>query len=225
MKKFHSAIIFPLLMCAFLAVAIPSFAARQDMPNVLVWVYAANPDGSLVSITYPNVMKRDRAERDLKKLLAETGWRAGNINITDDSVMASGEHPMTSVEFSAGPTMDPTGRTLPIEPIVKAFRNSKQIAIVYVVPQNFVYEGPGDFENKYVKIALARGSDTYSYDITIKDSDFKDLGLPKPGVKAEGRRFGMVHIFVLAVAVAVAAYFLTRRITLRGRGPRSRSGV
>ena len=199
-----------------------------EMPDVLMWIDVRNPDAHWVSITYPKVVTRDVAESYLGKLLTETGWSATNVSITEGSVVESGENPMTAVEFMTPAAVRPYSGLLPIEPIVKAFRDLKNIEIQYLVPPTFYFQGLGDYENEYVKIVLNHGNNAYRYTIRVKNSKFDTLGLPSPNVGepfAEnsgrwGRISGLVVrglIVMLALMVATLAYIITSRFTGKGR--------
>ena len=200
-------------------------AAPAGMPDVLLFVDTRNPSKNAVSITYPKVVTRAQAEADLSRLLQETGWSAASVSITEGSILKSGEFPMTSVEF-----MTPAATTdgvIPIEPIIKAFRNAKDIQVQYLMSADFYFRGWGNFENKWVKITLNRGNNAYRYSIHVKDSGFKNLGLPTLGTQADpgnttvpGRSgntlITVVLIVMLALMAATLAYIFTSRYTHRG---------
>jgi len=201
------------------------------VPDVLVLMRITGGT-DLISFTYPKVVKRTQAAEHLKRLLAETGWAASDISITDDSVQEAGETPMTSVEFAAAGAVRLDIGGLPLEPIIKAFKDLKTMQVVYAVPASFAFRGLSEYENEYVKIALRRGTTTYMYSITIKDPDFETLGLPflQPEVAEAADDTGhggssptilaVTLVVVLALSAAALVYLVTSRIA----GPSSRNG-
>ena len=210
---------------SLIAPAFGQSGAPSGVPDVLIWIDARNAGASAVSITYPKVVPKAQAEADLANLLRETGWGAASVNITEGSVMKTGEFPMTSVEFMT-PSVVQNDGILPVEPMARAFRNVKNIEVQYLTPATFYFRGWGNFENKYVKITLNRGNNSYRYSIRIKDAGFKSLGLPKlatqgnAGNDAVGRRSGVtlittILIVMLALMAATLAYIFTARHTHR----------
>jgi len=204
--------------------------SKNPIPDVLVWVDARNQEGHLVSITYAKVIPRDQAENQLSQLLSETGWSAANVDISDESLSASGESPMTSIAFMTPKAIELDSGTLPIEPIVKPLRNLKVIRIIYLAPSGFRFRGLEDYENKYVKISLERGTNTYEYTVTVKNAHFDTLGLPLTGVKqipTEARRsrpgtLALSLVIALALLTGVLTYLVTRRVARPDAGNRNR---
>lgn len=214
-----------LLLVLSLIVFLPSasYSAKNTtdsrIPGILIWIDARNPGGNSVSVTYPTLVAKSRAESDLHRLLTETKWNALSTQITNSSVMESGESPMTSIELTVTQTVDPQSGALPIEPIIKTFKDLKDIEILYLLPYRFTFRGPGDFENKYVKITLKRGVNTCVYSVQVKRSDFNELGIPMPQNPAQSsaksgnlRLFVIVLVVILALLAAMLTYILTRRL-------------
>jgi len=201
-------------------------APSSQVPDVLVWIDATRQAGTWVSVTYPKVVQRAQAEDHLRRLLAETGWTASNVRISEGSVTVQGENPMTSAEFMVPQqSLALESGVLPVEPFIEALRDLKNIELLYIVPQGFAFQGLADFENKYVKITLKRGSNSYRYAIIVKRSDFRELGLPRPGIQAQppadaeekgGMNAALVGLVVaLALATGALAYLITRKFTSR----------
>ena len=219
-----------ILILSLLLIA-PAFARNAGttgMPDVLIFVDARKVGANAVSITYPKVVTRTQAEAALSNLLRETGWSAASVNITDGSIMKSGEFPMTAVEFNTPSAIQADG-VITIEPIVRAFRNTTNIQVQYLTSPTVYVSSLGSFENKYVKITLNRGINAYRYSIRIKDSGFEDLGLPKPAAErnASTRAVGQgsrvtiiatVLIIMLALMAATLAYIFTARFTRNRKG-------
>lgn len=221
----------PALILALLVVfpSALSFAAKQTseprLPDVLVVVDATRP-GQSVSFTYPRIVRREIAQGDLAKLLKETGWSAINIKITDEGGSQAGVSPSTTVEFLVQQAVNPSG-FLPIEPMVKAFRSLQYIQVLYWLPANYRFTGPGDFQNRYVSIKLNARESVLTYDIRVLDSGFSSLGIPTvqntsavphPQPRPAGPGWGVVlAVIVLALVIGVLVYIITDNLVKRGR--------
>lgn len=186
---------------------------------MLVWVREQMDN---VSYTYQNVVKRSVAEKHLADLLEQTGWTAGNIEI-QNLKMADGSA-TTTVEFTTLGTVNPASGSFPIEPIIKAFKDLHYLEVQFVISTPFSFRGLEHFENKYVKIALNRGTNVYGYSIFVKDPNFTTLNLPlvqppastSPESGPRRSRFLEAALIVLlGVFAAVLVYFVMRRASRR----------
>jgi hypothetical protein len=212
-----------LMIAVLLMLSLPMTAAPKAnppaprMPDVLIWIDARNPQANWVAITYPKVIPRPAAEMSIATLLRETGWAARNIDISDGSVETSGDNPMTAIQFVTTATVQPANGYLPIEPIIRAFRNQKLVEIQYMPPPGFLFRGLKDFTNRYVQIKLISGNNAYRYSVQIKDPSFTSLDLPKPGTPAAAKPDQHVQwtvrflIVVLALTAAVIAFMISVR--------------
>lgn len=192
----------------------------QTMPDVLVWIDARNPHSAFVGIIYPKLVSRTEAETAVAALLRETGWVAQNINVSDGSATNPGEKPMTAVDFNTTAGLELASGYLPIEPIIKAFRNTNLMEIQYVLPQQFFFRGLGDYKNKYVQIKLVAGSNAYRYSIRVTDASFTNLNLPGPSTSSAQTPASpnsgytvKVLIVLLAIITAVIVFMIARRAT------------
>jgi hypothetical protein len=222
---------FILFIFLLLVASNSAFAAKgtsdSRLPDVLVWVDARGAGGQFVSITYPSVIKKAQAEEHLRRLTAATGWTVENVRITDDSVEASGENPMTSVEFATPQAVKIDSPALPVEPIVTALKDVKSMEILFMLPPSFRFRVLGDYENKYIRIVRRQGISTYTYDITVKDSSFEslDLPVPKQDSEAAGNTRGKLGILIVALAIvlaamtAILAYSITGKLTGKNEPP------
>lgn len=209
-----------LLTLLFLSITIgtvyadPKPQSNAYMPDVLIWIDARNQNGHWVSITYPVVVKREKAEKHLTQLLNETGWSVLNLKISSDSVLESGENPMTSVEFQTPAAIDLSSGNLPVEPIIKALKDLKKIEIHYLTQPGFQFQGLENYENKYVKIAFGRGERSYRYSIDVKNSKFDTLNLPIPNTQKQAakKNYSNLIVFILVSALALTAAILTYAI-------------
>ncbi|MHB1000236.1 MAG: hypothetical protein ACYC27_13430 [Armatimonadota bacterium] len=219
-NKIHLYVMIVIILMTASAAFSEEKAADMQMPDVLIWVLSKNPNYSSVSITFPKVQPKATSESYLAKVLQETGWAATGINITNDSSTDPKDNPMTSIEFTASEGIKPSMVVLPIEQFVKAFRDLKTIQILYMTPSDFNYKGVQNFENKYVKISFTQGVETFNYLITVKDPNFKTLGLPSPGgdtnaINTKNRGVGtgvIVLVSILALMTAIIVYVLTDKL-------------
>lgn len=213
---------------SLVAIAAPKASPpSQQMPDVLILIVASNPQITSVSIIYPKLIPKNVAEANLSTMLRETGWNASNLNISDGSAANSGELPMTSIDFRTSFTLDMESGYLPIEPIIKAFRNVKQMEIQYILPQTFYFHGVGDFQNRYVQIKLISGNNAYRYAVHIKDPSFTTLGLPKPQVQSTAPKAvdrTQLTIKILIVALALMAAAIVFMVSVRVTQSRRRAG-
>jgi hypothetical protein len=203
-------------------------AAPSAKPDVLILVNAQMQGSNWVSITYPGVVQHSMAQANLSTLASEAGWQVSNASITDESVMANGKDPMTSVQFMTPQVVNPTTNILLIEPVIKAYKNYKNIQLIYIVSPNARLRAMGSYENKYVAITFTGSTGTYRYGIHVKDSSFESLKLPVPaaattsGAAGNGQNTALrivvtVLIVLHAIGTAILAFVFTSRATA-GRG-------
>ena len=193
------------------------------MPDVLVWISSVNPASTYVSVTFPKVIPQTQAEVLLAGILKETGWTANNINITSDKPSDNDGNPMTSIEFMFSQSAIYSDGSLPIEPLVKALKEMKSMQILVMTYPGFKYTGTGGFENRYVKLSLVTGQNSYNFNIDIKDSNFQDPGFPKvkTGIQNEQVNqpavgWGIITlIFILAISAATVVFFFMKRLQIK----------
>jgi hypothetical protein len=219
-----------LLLIAFLNAVGATGASDSQMPDVLVWVDARSVSGHSISMTYPKVVSRAKAEAHLHSLLDATGWVQTNVKITDASLEKSGANPMTSAEFVTSQAVRIESGVFPIEPIITALRDLKKVEVLFMVPSAFRFKGLRDYEDRYVTVRLRRSVDAYTYSVRIKDSSFQTLGLPTSSEQGQasapgfGKLTAVLTVVLLAVLAAAAAYLITCRLTgnrRRRSSPRS----
>lgn len=221
-----SGLFFSLLLAfaLFAASAVPVFATEDKTPSkypipdlvMIVWV---TEHMDRISFTYQKAMDKSAAEAHLAALLRETGWTANDINI-EDVKMADGSS-TTTVEFNTLGTVNLGSGALPLEPIIKAFKDLDYLETQFVIPMAFNFQGLREYENKYVKILLKRGTNAYGYSIFIKDRSFRTLDLPltqpeetatsKPTQGNHANVLGIALVVALGILTAVLVYFLMKR--------------
>lgn len=195
------------------------------VPDILVWIDTRVPQSTWVSLTYSKAISKTQVEADLQKILKETGWVAANVTISDGETANVGEPPMTTVEFSTVSSVVNENGVLAIEPIVIALRGYKRFEILYIVPPHASFLTPDRFENKYVKIALERGKNSYRYTVDIKNPGFDVLKLPSSMPKqveqqtaVRKRLYLLLPLaIILALLVGVTTFLIASSVA-RSRG-------
>ncbi|MHB1458293.1 MAG: hypothetical protein ACYC0V_15390 [Armatimonadota bacterium] len=188
------------------------------MPDALIWISSTNPTSTYVSVTFPKVIAQTQAQTILANILKETGWTAYNIAINSDKPTDNSGNPMTSIEFMLNQSAVYQDGSLPIEPLLKALKEMKSIQILVMTSPGFAYNGVKSFENRYIKLNLMMGQNTYNFNINVKDSNFRDPGFPKTITDTENqqvirpdRGWGSIAlIFILAIVIATAVFLLMK---------------
>jgi len=211
------------IACACLALTLvfasarPARAAPASLrPDVLILVYALSSGQGKVGVTYPTVVPHAQAQRDLKALQAETGWRFSGVKITDlPPPIQNAKGKMTGLECTVSGALTPRSDTLEVAPFINAFRGYHQIGLTYFTEPGFGFQGLRDYADTHVQIAMTQHGTTYSYQIVVRDPHFGKLTLPRyqmrPGqarsVSAGGdtRRPARPWLVVLVLLAALGA--------------------
>ncbi len=211
------------IACACLALTLvfasarPARAAPASLrPDVLILVYALSSGQGQVGVTYPTVVPHAQAQRDLKALQAETGWRFSGVKITDlPPPIQNAKGKMTGLECTVSGALTPRSDTLEVAPFINAFRGYHQIGLTYFTEPGFGFQGLRDYADTHVQIAMTQHGTTYSYQIVVRDPHFGKLTLPRyqmrPGqarsVSAGGdtRRPARPWLVVLVLLAALGA--------------------
>lgn len=199
------------------AFARTAYAAPTPMrPDVLILVYALSSGQGQVGVTYPNVVPHAQAQRDLKALQSETGWRFSGVKITDQlPPIQNARGKMTGLECTVLGALTPRSDTLEVAPFVNAFRGYHQIGLTYFTEPGFGFQGLRDYADNHVQIAMTQHGTTFSYQIIVRDPHFGKLTLPRyqmaPGqarsvsTPGETRRPGKPWLVALVVLAALGA--------------------
>lgn len=158
--------------------------SNANVPDVMIVVVSGVLPFDGISYTYNSAVEKSVAEADLRTILEETKWQAGDIEIS-----TSGTPQMTSVEFTVNGAVDWSKGALYIEPFVLAFKRYDLIQINYGLPGTFPFRSLRDYNDKHVDIKWSSGNTAHSYTIRIKDHNFERLNLPltvePPGESAD----------------------------------------
>jgi flagellar biosynthesis/type III secretory pathway M-ring protein FliF/YscJ len=75
-----------------------------------------------------------------------------------------------------------------------------------------------NFENKYIKLTLTTGQNTYNFNVNVKDSNFQDPGFPKTneGTPTEPTKsrvgWGIITlIIIIALLVAAIVFYVMNK--------------
>lgn len=163
----------------------PGSVAASGRPDVLVLVYQQAGRGDLVNITYAHTVPHAQAQRDLAALAQATGWAVGPGHVTDGAPPVQNKQdigPMTSSTLSVPGVIQDAAHTLPVEPFVTAFRPYKRLALIFSVGPQFQFQGPRDFADNNVQIAMQQHGTVFTYQVRILNPAFSRLNLPQSQV-------------------------------------------
>ena len=145
---------------------------------ILVFAVPGGPDQ--IGLTYPGVVPHAQAMRDVKAIVAATGWNISGIHIADQAPpIKKPTGKMTGVDFVVPGAVSLQSRYLPVEPFVNSLRSYHHVTLTYLVGGGFGFEGLRSYADNHVKIALDQRGSNYTYQIFYKDGNFGHLSLPR----------------------------------------------
>jgi len=216
-KRRVRAVLFALLLW-IIGTACPGARANPAgaRPDVLILVYALSDGQGQVGVTYPGVVPRAQAQRDLQAIATQTGWRISKVKITDlPPPIQNARGKMTGIEFTASGAILPQSNTVTLEPFISALRDYHQIGLTYFTEPGFGFQGLRAYADNHVQIAMTQRGTTYSYSITVRDPHFGRLNLPRyqlaPGdsrsvsAPETARRLSRPWLVALVVLAALGA--------------------
>ena len=199
-------------------------AVQPDI-QVLILRNQAGPD--LVDITYPEVVPSVQAHKDVDSIAQAASLTHGDLDISNSPLKLAGVKPipMTSATFAASENVPDGATTFRLEPWILALRGYRNLAITYLMPPQFVFNGLRSYQDRNVQIALAQNGQSYTYHVHVLDSTFQRLNLPlmQPDPRAveyaeaqqrretDARMIGLVLVSIVAAAAGYGVYtFLSR---------------
>ena len=156
----------------------PPSGAITGPADVLVLVYQQAGAGDLVGITYLHAVPHAQAQRDLAALARASGWKVGPGHVSDATAPVAQKIMMTSTKVTIPGVIRPETHLLPVEPFLTAFRPYKRLALIFSVSPDFQFQGPRDYADNNVQIALTQGGTAYTYQARILNPQFTRLDLP-----------------------------------------------
>ena len=199
-----------------LAQAPPSGAATGPA-DVVVLVYQQAGAGDLVDITYLHAVPHAQAQRDLRALAQASGWKVGPGHVSDGTAPVAQKMMMTSSRVVIPGVIRPETHLLPVEPFLTAFRPYKRLALIFSVSPDFQFQGPRNYADNNVQIALTQGGTVYTYQARILNPQFARLDLPTSQAAAPTapRHFSpwvlLLGILMAAGAAGLLVYVLMAR--------------
>ena len=232
----------PALLLFFAALFLPVTAAHAQaaspantqghvqQPDVQVLV-APGPSGQeMVDLTYPKVITRPQATGDVAAVAKAANVQVGNMEITNSAVTLRGVKPtpMTSATFITQGMLPTAGKgtAFHIEPWIVALRGYPFLAITYLMPPQFAFNGLRSYRSSDVEVWLDQRGATYTYHVHVLNPQLTKLNLPltQPDMRqtqlAENRQrqmririLGLVLVGAVAVAAGYSVYTLLSRLT------------
>lgn len=213
------------LLCALLALTIPagaqSLVRPTGQPDIVCLVFAGANGQDQIGFTYPGIVPRSRALRDLRALQEATGLKLRAVKITEDvAPVKSAKVKMTGVEALVSHAITPASHHFNVEQIVSAFRRYPRLALTYFVGDGFQFQGLRAWSDDHVQITLDQHGAAYTYQVLIRDPSFRRLNLPTtqpplldlrtarggdPNGGADLRRSVLLGLAALAVGAGVYA--------------------
>ena len=197
----------------------PPVAVPSGPPEVVFLVIPQAGQADTVDITYAHAVPHAQAQHDLDALAEATRWATGPSRITDGpSPLEKGKKMTASVFTVPGGILDSTG-TLPVEQVLTAFRSYKRLVLIFGVGPGYQFQGPRDYADNDVQIALQQRGTLYTYQARILNPEFTRLNLPRPAgaVGSTARRKSpwvlLLGVLAAAGAAGVLVYALMTRRT------------
>ncbi len=195
-------------------------------PDVQALIFPS-AGGDMIDLTYPGVVPPVQAERDVTALLHAGGWHTTDVDISDEALPVQGRAPvpMTSVTFqTVGVTPAQGQATIRLEPWAVGLRGYRTLAVTYIMPPGFKFDGLRTYQDSHVQITLDQEQSTLTYHIRVLDGgNFSSLGLPltqssqqMDQADAHSHRklklLGILVVGLVAAGVGYAVYTLLSRL-------------
>jgi hypothetical protein len=188
-------------------------------PNVQIVVLRDAFGHELVDVTYPMVVPKTQAERDVAAIIQAANVHENDLDITNSALPLAGAKSdiMTSATFETDGVVPEGATGFRLEPWIVALRSYPNVAITYLMPPEFVFKGLRTFQDSNVQIALDRKGQSYTYHIRVLDSNFNQLNLPMTQTDLNATTYAQVHdrrtstlriagLIVLSAVAAGAGY-------------------
>jgi hypothetical protein len=192
---------------------------RIVQPDVQVLIMRDAVGNEMVDLTYPRVVPRNQALRDVDSIIQSANLPSSDVDITNSALPMAGVKPpdMTSATFDTTESAAASSTSFWIEPWIVALRAYPNVAITYMMPRQFLFNGLRTYQDKNVQIALVQNGESFTYHVHVLDSSFDHLNLPltQPDPKAmqyaqaqerKGMTVRVVGLVLLSVVAAGAGY-------------------
>jgi hypothetical protein len=197
-------------------------------PDVQVLILRDGFGHEMVDLTYPMVVPRDQAKRDVDAIAQAASLPSSNLDITDAALPLAGvkSTEMTSATFETMGAIPEGSTSFRIEPWIIALRSYPNVAITYMMPPAFIFNGLRTYQDGNVQIALDHEGQSYTYHVRVLDNNFDHLNLPlmQPDPQAieyaqareqhssTMRVVGLILLSVTAAGAGYAVYVLLSRL-------------
>ena len=184
----------------------PPVAVPSGPPDVVFLVLPQTQQADAVDVTYARAVPHAQARRDLDALGRATGWATGPARITDGpSPLEKGKR-MTAGMFSIPGGIQDQTRPFPVEQVLSAFRPYKRLVLIFSVGPGYQFQGPQEYADNDVQIALQQRGTVYTYQVRILNPQFTRLKLPRPaGVAGSVSRHRSPWVLLLGILAAAGA--------------------
>jgi hypothetical protein len=202
--------------------------SAEHQPQVQLFIVPVDATGTAsAALTYTSrAPSKSEAEQDLNEIARLTLWRISDAQFSSGGDSKPDRPAMTSVEFTAANALPDSTGGFPIEPLVIALKRYKSVELVFAMRSDFRFKGLKDYEDKNVRVSLRSSGQTYTYDISVKRSDFDTLGLPtimepaaappQPTKKPRSLLWPLLIAVVIGVFVAAAGLRARKKRKLGG---------
>jgi len=154
-----------------------SLAHAAPRPDVVAIVFSVPNVSDTVSVAYRVPVNDETGKQDLRVLAQRGGWTVKKLSITQKDG--------TVARLETTGVVNPAALTLPVAPFIEAFKRFRQLRIMFVVngaSMNFMPHQPPVSENQQVKLTFSHRTNTYTFDVEIRNSDFESVTLPTVAV-------------------------------------------
>jgi hypothetical protein len=164
--------------------------AAANTPDLQVLVFSGDGSGqdSLV-LTYGDVVPQTQVVSDLADLNEQLHISVAQAKVTNSALPMPGiQTPaMTSISVPAPGALPLTGGALPVASLIVALRQYRRIEMTFIMPPNYVYSGVRNYSDKNLSLAMVQSGATYTFNVTIANSDFSTIVLPSSVVMGTAR--------------------------------------
>lgn len=180
----------PLLAIAILLLVCGPALAAAAPYDIMVMVAATGDKPPQVAISYASATDQSALRAGIETLGKRAHCRPEQVVIRDAPLARQVAAPGTDAQFLAPGMIDTSGR-LPVGPIVRSLPNWSHMRLVFLLPPNYPFAGPGDVTADGLAVRLVNRVATYEYDverISEEPSPASVAGGPTAGAKGAGKK-------------------------------------
>lgn len=152
---------------------IPPSASVKSQTDVFLFIHPLTPKTARIGLDYRKVLPHAQVLREIKKLLAVSGWTLAEAPmVTDKSVRPEDPKrfpPTTGAMFSVADAPQFHDNAPALAPYLQAFQAWNRLEILFVTSDLQPYNGVHDFRSPALDVTLAKSEGIYSYLVTIRE--------------------------------------------------------